>query len=68
MIPNKFYYIKSKVEEYNGITYYTDIGNKESFIFLHNGKTTIVPKPLLEKKDSLYEIYDISLIVEKRLR
>lgn len=68
MKPNKFYYIKSKIEEYNGITYYTNIGNKESFIFLRDGKSTIVPKLLLEEKDPLYEIYGISLTVNKRLR
>lgn len=68
MKPNKFYYIKSKIEEYNGITYYTNIGNKESFIFLRDGKSTIVPKLLLEEKDPLYEIYSISLTVNKRFR
>ena len=66
---NMFCYIKSRIKEYNGITYYTDIGDgRKSFIFLRDGKTTIVPEPLLEKKDPLYELYGISIVIDKKLR
>ena len=68
MSPNMFCYIKSRIKEYNGITYYTDIGGKRSFIFLRDGKTTVVPESLLEKEAPLYELYGISIVIDNKLR